>query len=85
MKKRTKIKNYLKLGVFFLGTSLFLWNCQQEDIPLEVQQEKAEIEYNTVSKSTAQRIFQNRQKTIASSTDLSARSTGTRFYERIIF
>ena len=31
MKKR-KIKNYLKSGIFLLGISLLLWNCNKEEI-----------------------------------------------------
>ncbi len=30
MKKR-KLKNYLKLGILFLGISFLLWNCEKED------------------------------------------------------
>ncbi|WP_456422049.1 hypothetical protein [Lutibacter sp.] len=31
MKKR-KIKNYLKSGIFLLGISLLLWNCDKDEI-----------------------------------------------------
>ena len=48
------LKKYVTLGIFFVGISAVLWNCQQEEIPVE---ENTGVHLTTVSLSEAQRLF----------------------------
>jgi len=51
---KRKLNNYLKIGIFFFGISVLLWNCQQEDLPIEKQ---IETQLTTLSLSEARQVF----------------------------
>lgn len=42
--KQNKIANFLKLGTLLLGFSLFLWNCEKDEV---ISNEKNKIEKHT--------------------------------------
>lgn len=54
--------NFLKLGIFLFGTSLLLWNCENEEIEHIKTETKKELKLETVSLENAKNIFENYQK-----------------------
>ncbi|CAM1346957.1 hypothetical protein [Tenacibaculum insulae] len=65
MKK--KKRNFIKLGIFLIGISLLLWNCQDDNLPII----KKENVLNTISIEDAKSLFnsfkKNNQKELAQS------------------
>lgn len=55
--KKLKLNSIFKTGIVFLGISLLLWNCQEEEILLN--QEEQKLEFSTVSKLSAKGIFES--------------------------
>ena len=48
--RKTKKQNYLKIGIFLLGISVFLWNCQEEDFDnLETITQESKLKVKTLT------------------------------------
>lgn len=74
MKQKLKINlpKLFKIGMLFLGISLLLWNCQDENIPIEPI--KKELEFSSVSEKTARTVFYRFKKMQEKSLNKSSKS-----------
>ena len=54
--KKTKIANYLKIGILLVSVSLLLWNCEKEEINIPNEKTPNEIIVKNITLNQLERI-----------------------------